>query len=125
MIKSFISNFQLIFYLIKGRAYLKEWTLILYGTSENPDRRKVKFKPAETKTKVKSEIPSPTVKSKSTESSVLFTNDPIATKYPFNVLNNDIETHQEIPLSDSKNMNDRGTFLNSNFEYLIKSILNI
>ena len=84
----------------------------------------MKFKPAETETKVKSEIPS-TVKSKSTESSVLFTNDPIATKYPFNVLNNDIETHQEIPLSDSKNMNDRGTFLNSNFEYLIKSILNI
>lgn len=61
-------------------------------------------------------MPSPAVKSKSTESPVLFTNDPIATKYPFIVLNNDIETHQEIPLSDSKNMNDRGTFFNYCFD---------
>lgn len=27
---------------LTGRAYLKEWTLIMYGTTENPDRRTIK-----------------------------------------------------------------------------------
>ena len=29
---------------LSGRAYLKEWTLILYGTEIHPDRRKRKWK---------------------------------------------------------------------------------
>jgi hypothetical protein len=106
------------FVLFIGRAFLKEWTLILYGTSVNPDRRQSKSKVSPPTTNTKSDKPSvPLSTSTPTQdSSVRLILAQSVTKPPvFNIQHNNIddsEESEEIPLSDShsKNMLHQGLY---------------
>ncbi len=103
-----------------GRAFLKEWTLILYGTSVNPDRRqsKLKVSPPTTNTNTNTKSDKPSVPSSTStpaqDSSVRLILAQSVTKPPvFNIQHNNIddsEESEEIPLSDShsKNMLHQG-----------------
>ncbi|RWS09190.1 Furin-like protease 1: isoforms 1/1-X/2 [Dinothrombium tinctorium] len=98
-----------------GRAYLKEWTVVLYGTTENPDRRRNKsastsFKPSKIAETSLSHSSSAST-AKSSLSSVKYTTQKLsfsseaATKGTITPLitHNDIEDiHAEIALADSE-----------------------
>lgn len=53
---------------LTGRAYLKEWTLVMYGTTSNPDRRKRKYK---------SPTPAPTISTAKASTVAYVTKSPI------------------------------------------------
>jgi hypothetical protein len=123
MIYIFIYFSCKLFRLFIGRAFLKEWTLILYGTSVNPDRRQSKSKVSLPTTNTKSDKPSvPLSTSTPTQdSSVRLILTQSVTKSPvLNIEHNNIddsEESEEIPLSDSHSKNMLHQGLDHLFDY--------
>ena len=82
-----------------GRAFLKEWTLVLYGTTVSADRRHLKSKTSINTNSLKPSVPLQTsTPVKDSEKSV--TKPPV-----FDINNNnieDVENGDNIALSDSQ-----------------------